>query len=461
MSTVDVLSHPPLPTMSKGRRRQREPVILAPPSTSTFSQRPSSPVDPTPIIVHGNPIETVRPPPGIFRQSSPRPAIVQDISNIGKEEDDDDDEVIVPRLNSPVKSPSRIPSRIPSRHPSPAKTIPAPVSQQSSRQPSPTRQTIPNDPPKESLQCTPMSSRNVSIESSNNPSRIPSRSESPMKERVLEREPIPAATFSKYIRPRDMIPTTLSSLSNYRYYKPTDIPEKEFWDENEHISQMNSVEQYDVVSHWAEKCRRLYEKTPALKPPKFDLKEHPKMAAHKYHEYHKKCAARAAAVQIGTAVYCVVGLAEFIMVMYGIQVQGLFNTLFSNKEDHIDALIEMGERSLGWINSTVSNPLVKTGFSVLLSVVILVVTNYGAFFAKKFLPDFVTNFFAKNKQDLLLWIQDLIALLLGTKAADPMKTEGMGPMMLGMMQSMFMGGGNTGGNTGGNNGGHSTHMHDE
>jgi hypothetical protein len=232
------------------------------------------------------------------------------------------------------------------------------------------------------------------------------------------------------------IPKTISTSSQVRLYRPTDIPEYEFYNEETALSQLDSKDYYESSSHWKMKCDRLYARTPKLPPPIFKEKESPKMARFKYTEYYKRCTAKHSAIQAGILAYLVIGGIELLLTWFGVKASGLFSTIFKNKDEYEDAMLEMGESTLGWFNSGSTNPMYKMGISILISVVILAITNYAiAYFS---ISPALKVFIDKHKDGTVKWIQDLTETFLGTKSLDIENPNDTGSNLLNMLTT-FMG----------------------
>jgi len=270
---------------------------------------------------------------------------------------------------------------------------------------------------------------------------IVSRAPTPVPQvRVLSlpAEPSPLVKVLKTTQPR-----TLGTSSSHKRNKPTDIPEFEFFTEKMALSQLNERDFYESTDFWRTKCTRLHERTPRLIPPEIRDNESPKMAKFKYEQFYKKCAAVQSAMQFAIIFYIIVAGIEILLRWFNIKAQGLFTTIYNNREEHYDALLEMGEATLGWFNGTQS-PLIRMVIGLVVSVVILIATNYIA----AFLPSGFETLVDSYKGGALKWLQDLLSVFLGTKKINPeAHSDGYGDKILDMLKGFIGGGSDKANNT--------------
>ena len=441
------------PLQPKGRRGKKEtPIVSLVPDTNLQSQpitvssippppptmkkiikRPMSPRDITPILVNGEPIQSspvpyLSPPPSSsVEESIPAPAEKDTIFNAEIDEDDHissssseeetEDEDIVPKLNSPI-----VELPLP-------KVMLRPTHLSSPKEPPKEPFFIPKEPPKEPSF--------IPKEPPKEPSFIP-------KEPPKEPEIIPPSfsiksvpsPYTHKLKPPVSIPKTISSETGHKTCRPTDLPEFEFFTEEAALSQLNDRDYYESSSFWRAKCERLYVKTPRLKPPVISDTEPPKLAKFKYDEYYKKCSAVQSAVQIGTLIYLTIAGLEAFLIWMGIKAQGLFSLTYSNKEEYYDAMLEMGESTLGWFKGSIS-PWYRIAITFGISVIVLICTNYALeWFGIKETNKLVE----KYKDGTIKWMQDLAGTFIGTKRIDPESDTNYGQTLFDLAAPFFGGG---------------------
>jgi len=433
------------------------PYIPPPPFLRKLAKRPTSPRDDTPIVINGEIIqsspspfisnttpitEEVNPQPLPYSPPSQVPApllpappevIINDTDNESDNESDDED-IIIPQLSSPptiepivaVQEPpksfiSSLAKKIPSKEEeSPVKThIPSLSTKKDITWSTPVPVSYTPQPPQQEWNPQPQQT----IRSQTNPYIAPPRTQPmPKKTTINTTNGIP-------------IPKTITSESSYKTCRPTDIPEFEFFTEEAALAQLNEKDYYESTSYWRAKCKRLYARTPRLEPPTISDNEPPKLAKFKYDEYYKKCSAVHSAVQVGTIVYLGIAGLEFFLCWLGVKAQGLFSLTYSNREEYYDAMLEMGEMTLGWFKGTVS-PVYRMAITFGISVVVLLCTNY----AMAFLPKGISGFADKYKDGALKWLQDIASTFIGTKKIDPESTNNYGDTLFNLITPFLTGG---------------------
>jgi hypothetical protein len=146
------------------------------------------------------------------------------------------------------------------------------------------------------------------------------------------------------------------------------------------------------------------------------------MAKYKYDMYYKSVAALKSALQVGNLIYlAIMGFEWFLKnnKWFKIKAQGLYALQYANREEYYDAMLSMGEQTLGWVKSNVSG-VWRMFMMFLISTVMLIGTNYLIEYA---VPQAMRGMAHQAKDVGVKYLQDMSALFLGLKSVDPEKAD--------------------------------------
>jgi len=208
----------------------------------------------------------------------------------------------------------------------------------------------------------------------------------------------------------------------HKAFRPHQLPFYDFIDSSTAFAHLTDKDFYSTAAHFREKCERLFRGCPKATPPPITDTDTPSMAKYKYDMYYKQVAALKSALQVGNLIYlAIMGFEWFLKnnKWFKVKAQGLYALQYANREDYYDAMLSMGEQTLGWFKSNVSG-VWRMLLMFVISTVMLIGTNY---LIEYVVPQPMRGMAHQAKDVGVKYLQDMSALFLGLKAVDPEKAD--------------------------------------
>jgi hypothetical protein len=208
----------------------------------------------------------------------------------------------------------------------------------------------------------------------------------------------------------------------HKVFRPQQLPFYDFIDSKTAMQHLNDKDYFTASSHFREKCERLYRGCPSVEPPVIEPRDPPALAKHKYETYYKLVAARKSALQVGNLIFLGMMAVEWFLknnVWFKIKANGLYALQFANREEYFDAMLSMGEQTVGWFKSNVS-PTWRMLMTFTVSTVILIAVNY---LIDYIIPQPMRAMAHQMKDTGVKYLQEMSSLFLGLKSIDPEKAD--------------------------------------
>lgn len=251
---------------------------------------------------------------------------------------------------------------------------------------------------------------------------VPSKNPTPAKKPAHPPAPAPAPRVP--YRPAAPVapPRTLVAQMQHKAFRPHQLPFYDFIDSSTAFAHLTDKDFYSTAAHFREKCERLFRGCPKATPPPIADTDTPSMAKYKYDMYYKQVAALKSALQVGNLLYLAIMGVEYFLKnnpWFKVKAQGLYALQFANREEYYDAMLSMGEQTLGWFKSNVSG-VWRMLLMFVISTVMLIGTNY---LIEYVVPQPMRAMAHQAKDVGVKYLQDMSALFLGLKAVDPEKAD--------------------------------------
>lgn len=217
-------------------------------------------------------------------------------------------------------------------------------------------------------------------------------------------------------------PRTLIAQMQHKSYRPHQLPFYDFIDSSTAFAHLTNKDYYTTATHYREKCERLHRSCPKAAPPSIADADTPSMAKYKYDMYYKQVAALKSALQVGNLIYLAIMGVEWFLKnnkWFKVKAHGLYQLQYANREDYYDAMLSMGEQTLGWFKGNVSG-VWRMLLMFVISTVMLIGTNY---LIEYVVPQPMRAMAHQAKDVGVKYFQDMSALFLGLKSVDPEKAD--------------------------------------
>jgi hypothetical protein len=270
------------------------------------------------------------------------------------------------------------------------------------------------------------------------PPPTPPRARAPSAPRTPA--PAPAPPRVPYAPPPAAAPPrTLSGQMQHKMYRPNQLPAWEFFNSATAFEHLTDKDFYSTAVHFREKCQRIARGCPRAPPPEIDDRDTPAMAKYKYEMYYQQVAKLKSALQVGNLIYVGIMALQWFLTSnpwFKVKAHGLFELQYANREEYYEAMMSMGERTLGWVRSNVSGTSrMLTMF--LISTVLLVAANY---LIEWKVPAGARPMAHKAKDTAVKYFQDMASMFLGIKSVDPEKADdSWGSNLFAMASNLFTG----------------------
>lgn len=227
-------------------------------------------------------------------------------------------------------------------------------------------------------------------------------------------------------------PRSLVASMQHKMFRPTQIPAWEFFNPTTAAAHLTEKDVYSAAAMYRERCQRIHRTCPRADPPEITDTDSPTMAKYKFDTYYKHVASLKSALQVGNLIYLgFMGLEAVLKYnpWFKIKAQGLYAIQYANREEFYSAMLDMGERTVGWFKESIS-PMWRMLVMFCISTVVLIAANY----LLEYVVPQAWRGPANQFKDLgVRYVQDMLGMFMGVKAVDPEKADD------GWMETLFAG----------------------
>jgi len=238
---------------------------------------------------------------------------------------------------------------------------------------------------------------------------------------------------------RTLPPRTLVHTMQHKMFRPNQLPAWEFYNGATAFAHLSDRDYYTAAETYRTRAAAIHRGCPKLIPPEILDTDSPSMGKHKFDLYYKQAAALKSAAQVGNLLFLGIRALEWFLTTnkwFKVPAQGLYTLQVANMEEYYNAIIDLGQRSLGWIRGNMG-PVLRMCIMFGVSMFVLIATNY---LIQYMVPDAVRPMANSLRDKAVHELQNMASMLLGIKEVDPEKPdEGMGGTVLGMAMNMFGG----------------------
>jgi hypothetical protein len=230
----------------------------------------------------------------------------------------------------------------------------------------------------------------------------------------------------------DMYPSSLLVSTAYMKYRPTNLPDYEFFTPGNATSKSLTEE---ANANYIFQCEQIHHNFKHLSPPQIKLTDDPRFSKYKYDVYRKRAQVERHASKLTSVILLIAGGLELLFKnVLGLKANGFFESQAKQIGDYHAIMLELSEEPTTGLMSMNMSPMVKLFATLGLNSVMYIIIS------------FIASMLFKNDKTNVSYFVDLatnsVSQLVGLKNDNPEQSDTTFNTIVNLASTFFTGGNN-------------------